>query len=141
MPPPSLCVCRQAFVLAEDEALAPEVARRGESVLRASLVALTMTLVCYWWLGAGASGSVDEKTKRQGKVSNDRGGTIPSLTGGAGPDERWAGLGKQRSRQDERWAAGRGVVGGRDTRQTEQGEGTSGGHDDERGAWCGEKRS
>ena len=28
-----------AFVLTEDEALAPEVARRGESVLRASLVA------------------------------------------------------------------------------------------------------
>ena len=54
-----------------------------------------------WRLGGGTSGGADRKTKGQGVVSDDRGGTIPSLTGGAGPDERWAGLGKQRSRRDE----------------------------------------
>ena len=35
-----------SFVLAEDEALAPEVACRGECVFCASLMALTMKLLC-----------------------------------------------------------------------------------------------
>ena len=40
VPPRSPCASHDAFVLAEDEALVPEVARWGESVLLASLVAL-----------------------------------------------------------------------------------------------------
>ena len=61
--------------------MAPEVARRGESVLRASLVALTMTPVCYWRLRGGVSGGQDGKSKWRGVASDDRGGS-------GGQDER-----------------------------------------------------
>ena len=54
----SLSVCRWVFVLTEDEALGPEVPRRGGSVLRVSLVALTTTLVLAGYVAAGA-----ERTK------------------------------------------------------------------------------
>ena len=78
----------------------------------ASLVALTMTLVCHWRLGGGASGGVDGKTKEQGVVSDDRDGTIPSLTEGRGQTSGgrgWASNsrgGTSGGRRDERRSGG-----------------------------------
>ena len=55
--------------------MAPKVARQGGGIVRVSLVALTMTLVCYWQLGDRVSGGLDGKSKWQGVTSNNRGGT------------------------------------------------------------------
>ena len=59
----------------EDKAFVPAVTRRRESVLWTSLVALTMTLACYWRSGRRASGGRDVKIKGQDVASNSCGRT------------------------------------------------------------------
>ena len=80
-PPPSLRVCRRAFVLSEREALAPEVARPGESVLWVSWVSFTMTLVCYWRLGGGVGGGLNGKSKWWDVARDDHGGRGVTVAG------------------------------------------------------------
>ena len=95
--------------MAKDEVLAPKEARRGESVLRAALVAPTMMLVCYWRLRDGVTGNRDRKSNwrdvasnNYGRTNGDWGTTVSGqevcgvwrnkrqsrqVTGGVGPDK------------------------------------------------------
>ena len=114
-----------AFVLAEDEASAPEVARRGESVLSASLVALGTSSRRSGARGraAGGAGRGNERQAGRAAVGARRGDD--SADGG-----RWAEGGEGTSCGRDEWQAGGRTSSGRSGFRGRAAGGTSGGRDE-----------